>query len=146
MNSLDAVFNFHQTALKLREQRQEVLAANIANADTPNYKAKDFDFSSALKSAINSSQSNTLGKSGGNSLLTPSQTSTLHLANLNNKADSTNPTPNVQYRKNVQANIDNNTVDGDAERNAFVDNALRYETSLTVLHSQIKDLLNVIQG
>ena len=50
-------FSFYQTALDLRQQRQEVLAANIANADTPNYKARDFDFSQALSKAMGEKQS-----------------------------------------------------------------------------------------
>ncbi|PIY03491.1 MAG: flagellar basal body rod protein FlgB, partial [Gallionellales bacterium CG_4_10_14_3_um_filter_54_96] len=52
INKLDAALQFHQTALSLRGARQELLAANIANADTPNYKARDVDFASALQNAV----------------------------------------------------------------------------------------------
>lgn len=52
MNKLDALFDFNATALRVRAQRQEILAANIANADTPNFKARDIDFASSLKKAL----------------------------------------------------------------------------------------------
>lgn len=69
VNKLDEAFRFHQTALSLRAARQELLASNIANADTPNYKAKDINFASALQSAL----------SGNAAKLDVTQTSPLHL-------------------------------------------------------------------
>ena len=56
IDQLESAFNFHQQALGLRQQRHQVLAANIANADTPNYKARDIDFASELKKAVDGSQ------------------------------------------------------------------------------------------
>jgi flagellar basal-body rod protein FlgB len=56
MNKLDAALNFHQTALRVRNQRQEILASNIANADTPQYKARDIDFASTLQNALQQTQ------------------------------------------------------------------------------------------
>ena len=52
LGKLDDYMRFNESALNLREKRQTVLASNIANADTPNYKARDFDFSSAMKAAV----------------------------------------------------------------------------------------------
>ncbi|PXX46529.1 flagellar basal body rod protein FlgB [Undibacterium pigrum] len=130
---LDDYFRFHETALSVRGQRQQLLASNIANADTPNYKARDVDFARAL--------SNALGQN-----LTQSPTV------LNKTASQHIDTPGAiggvaaQYRPTVQGSVDGNTVDMDVERNQFTDNALRYEASLTIINMQIKGLLAAIQG
>jgi flagellar basal-body rod protein FlgB len=134
--SLDHVLAFHETALRLRAQRQQLLASNIANADTPNYKARDFDFPRALQTAI--------GKvSGLNTSL--SATSPKHIVLPPGNALGAATTA-VQYRTVQQASVDSNTVDMDLERNQFVDNAIRYEASLTMVSGQVKSLLTAIQG
>jgi flagellar basal-body rod protein FlgB len=135
--SLDQSLAFHETALRLRAQRQQLLASNIANADTPNYKARDFDFSQALKTAIG----------GGTASLRPSlaTTSPKHIAAPSSNGLGTAAT-GVQYRTVQQASVDSNTVDMDLERNQFVDNAVRYEASLTMVSGQVKSLLTAIQG
>jgi len=140
MNNLDALFGFNQTALKVREQRQELLAANIANSDTPNYKARDIDFSSALKKALESSG---LDSSNSPGLAT---TSALHLGANGSTQAAAGISGDVLYRKSAQDSVDGNTVDGDVERSQFTDNAIRYEASLTMLKSDIKDMLSAIQG
>lgn len=133
MNQLDAAFNFHQTALRIRAQRQELIAANIANADTPNYKARDIDFKASLERAL-----------GGNSVPSPAlaTTSEQHIAagSLEGSLSS------ALYRKEIQSSVDGNTVDMDVERNQFADNAIRYEASLTFINGQIKKLMSAIQG
>lgn len=133
MNALDAALNFHQSSLRVRAQRQELLAANIANADTPNYKARDLDFSRAMADAL----------SGTGADAAPlANTATQHLAG--NALESS--LSSALYRKEVQSSIDGNTVDMDIERNQFTDNALRYEASLTMLNAKIKSLMSAIQG
>ena len=164
MNKIDSTFDFHQTALRVRGQRQEVLASNLANADTPNYKARDFDFGSTLKNALGklTSPSALLGAAVtvatlpaqlatapltiAKSLLT---TSALHLGSSssgNTNVDTGVPESDVKYRTASQGSVDGNTVDADVERNQFADNALRYEASLTILRSDIKDMQAVLQG
>jgi len=133
MNALDAALNFHQSSLRVRAQRQELLAANIANADTPNYKARDIDFNQAMADALN-------GNVTDNSALT--NTNVQHLAG--NTLE--NSLSQALYRKEVQSSADGNTVDMDVERNHFTDNALRYEASLTMLNAKIKGLMTAIQG
>ena len=133
---LDQTLRFHETALSLRAQRQQLLASNIANADTPNYKARDVDFSKALQNAMTGSQS----AQAAPALV---KTSAAHL--------SFAPKPTIgglepQYRQTVQGSVDGNTVDMDVERNQFTDNALRYEAGITFISSQIKGLLTAIQG
>ena len=139
IGKLDEYLRFNETALSLRSQRQELLASNIANADTPNYKARDIDFSNALQGA--------LARSGG----ADSQLNTTnagHIATPGAAADGkTLPdgTP-VLYRGVTQGAVDGNTVDMDTERTAFADNGLRYEAGITMINHQIRNLLAAIQG
>lgn len=135
IGKIDQYLSFNEKALSLRAQRQELLASNIANADTPNYKARDIDFSSALQNAL-------AGKTG-NALATTAQN---HIGRGKPTGDLlANGTP-VLYRGEVQGNVDGNTVDMDVERNQFADNALRYEAGITMINHQIKGLLAAIQG
>lgn len=133
---LDEALRFNETSLALRAQRQQVLASNIANADTPNYKARDIDFVGALNEAL---------KRGSATPPPPlTKTSPTHLAGVNTKATISGA--ELLYRTHGQGNVDGNTVDMDAERNQFTDNAVRYEAELTMLSAQIKNLLAAVQG
>ncbi|TAN49572.1 MAG: flagellar basal body rod protein FlgB [Methylococcaceae bacterium] len=133
VNKLDDVLRFQQTALSLRAARQELLASNIANADTPNYKARDINFASALQNAL-------AGTSAG---LPVAQTSPMH---LDGNAGGTVLGAPVMYRKPVQPSADGNTVDMDVERAQFADNALRYEASVRFVSEQMRAMLTAIQG
>ena len=136
IGKLDDYMRFNETALSLRSQRQELLASNIANADTPNYKARDIDFAAALQGAMAG------GKPGG----AMNTTNGNHMAPGVATGDTlANGTP-VLYRGVVQGSVDGNTVDMDVERNQFADNALRYEAGINMINSQIKGLLSAIQG
>jgi flagellar basal-body rod protein FlgB len=138
LNKLDAALSFHQNALRVRSQRQEIIAANIANADTPNYKARDIDFKSAMQQALGQSAQ---AGSTTNGLI---KTSDLHLnaTPSNNAAGPNEPL----FRPIIQGSVDGNSVDMDVERNQFVDNGLRYEASLNMINGQIKKMLTAIQG
>ncbi|CDG81875.1 flagellar basal body rod protein FlgB [Janthinobacterium agaricidamnosum] len=147
IGKLDDYMRFNETALSLRSTRQQVLASNIANADTPNYKARDIDFASALKGALaRSGADNSAMAAAAPALRT---TSPLHLsASLPGGATAqalADGTP-LLYRTPAQGSVDANTVDMDVERNQFADNALRYETAVTLLNGQIKGMLTAIQG
>jgi flagellar basal-body rod protein FlgB len=130
-------FNFNAQALQLRSQRQEVLSANLANAETPNYKARDFDFASALKEATGGA------KPAGNSMtVSLATTQTGHIP-----GSSTAGLPVAMlYRTPTQDAIDGNTVDPDLERGQFADNALRYDASLRMLNGQIRTMQTVMQN
>ena len=131
IDKLDSAFRFHQEALNLRARRQEVLSANIAHADTPGFKARDFDFSSTLTQAVER----------GRSSMSMATTSSRHLpgeAQAGAEAE-------LLYRTPTQSSIDGNTVEMDAERVNFADNAMRYELNLTVLNARVKSLLSAIQ-
>ena len=118
-------------ALDLRAQRGEVLASNIANADTPNYKARDLDFASVLRGAMGTAQRVELAR-----------TSSRHLTGTGGSA----PSAQLQYRVPVQPSIDGNTVELDTELAQFSENALRYQSDLTVMSSQIRQMVTAITG
>ena len=132
-SKVDDYLRFHEAALSIRGQRQQMIASNIANADTPNYKARDIDFSAAMN--------NVLQRNAGQ---TPSELAKTALQHLDTQG-AVGGSPQL-YRTTVQGNIDGNTVDMDVERNQFTDNALRYEASLTILNMQIRNMLSAIQG
>lgn len=134
LNRLDDMLNFHTQALRIRDQRQQVLASNIANADTPNYKARDLDFKAALQGALQATPA-----AGSATLAT---TAPGHLAAKPGLAADAG----LLYRTPAQGSVDGNTVDMDAERAAFADNTVHYEFNLTRISQQIKGLLAAIQG
>ena len=132
VSKLDNALSFQTRALGLRAYRQEVLASNIANSDTPNYKARDFDFTSALKEAI-------AGR--GDGALNLATTDTRHLPGAAEAAPA-----RLMYRSTVQPSVDGNTVDMDVERGQFSENAMQYQAGLTFITGKIKTLLSAIQG
>ncbi|QKJ86756.1 Flagellar basal-body rod protein FlgB [Paramixta manurensis] len=135
LDKLDAAFQFGTEALNLRAQRQEVLASNIANADTPGYQARDIDFASELNRALEK------GRAQGSGLAL-TVTSTRHIP-----AETVQPPAlDLLYRIPDQPAMDGNTVDMDRERTQFADNSLKYQTDLTLIGSQIKGMMSALQG
>ncbi len=128
--SIDRAFSVHDDALTLRSRRTSIIASNIANADTPNYKAKDMDFGSLLKRA----QSN-------DNQFAMKTTSKNHLSNHKSVAP-----PSVMYRNTLNASLDGNTVDMHVEQAKFSENAVKYQTSFTFLNGKINSLLLAIRG
>jgi len=133
INKLDKELNFHHQALSLRAARQELLSSNVANADTPNFKAKDIDFASVLHEKL-------------------SLTTNLNKVNLN----TTSPThinsaaqgvfgDNILYRVPLQPSADGNTVDMDMERTRFADNAIKYDASITFINNEFRNLTSAMQ-
>ena len=125
----DQAFGIHEQAMKLRARRAEVLAGNIANADTPGYKARDFDFHSMLQKEVNTAQ---------------------RLVTTNPRHIQTDtgivPASQMGYRVPSQPNLDGNTVDSQLEHAAFASNALEYQASLRFVSGQIKTLMTAIKG
>lgn len=132
IDKLDAAFRFNREALNLRAERQEVIAANIAHSDTPNYKARDFDFSARLNEAVERGRSS--------QSMSMATTSARH---IEGQAQAVSD-KDLLYRTPNQSSIDGNTVEMDVERIAFADNALRYESNLTVLNAKIKSMLSAV--
>lgn len=113
MNRIEDALHTQSLALVLRAHRQSVLATNIAHADTPGWRAVDFDFARALRAAL---------------------------------AQPGAPLPRAVPQPHAQPALDGNTVDMDAERAKFADNAVRYEAALRALNGQIRTLLDAIKG
>ncbi|MBM7456542.1 flagellar basal-body rod protein FlgB [Oceanisphaera litoralis] len=127
--SFDKAFGIHQHALVARSERAELLAGNLANADTPGYKARDMDFQAALNQA-QTHQGFSLNR-------TSQQHFAVELA----------PSGTVQFRVPNQPDTgDGNTVDVQTERNNYMENALQYQASLEFLNGKISGLLKAIKG
>ncbi len=126
----DNVFGIHEQALLLHGQRLSVLANNLANADTPNFKARDIDFAAVLS-----------GSAAG-AALPASTTDAAHIAFSGGEvADG-----ELKYRNPYQASLDGNTVEMPVEQAAFAENNVRYQASLTFINNQISLLQFAIAG
>lgn len=115
----------HGTALALREKRLQLLAANIANADTPHYQAQDLDFNAALRSALQpgAGAPDTAGDA-------------IHRA----------AAASHYLRPATQPSLDGNTVDGDRENAAYAQAAVEYRASLSFIESKVRSMLTAITG
>lgn len=135
--------DFNAQSLLLRSERTRVLASNIANADTPHYKARDFDFRAALSQAtgVTSNPGGTLAVA----MVAPVRTAAGHLGAGAAAVGGAAPGP-MLYRTPLQTALDGNTVDMDMERAAFADNTVRYEASLRFINGQIRTLMTAING
>lgn len=134
LSRLDNDLNFVQTALRLRSQRQEVLAANLANADTPNFKARDLDFAAALKGAMGS----------GAGPLAPTRTSPAHLTGAGGASGA--DSAGLRYRQVAQPSLDGNTVDADVERAHFTENALHVQFLLDRARATFSSARMALEG
>ncbi|MCI2073199.1 MAG: flagellar basal body rod protein FlgB, partial [Serratia liquefaciens] len=134
IDKLDAALRFGQEALNLRAQRQEILAANIANADTPGYQARDIDFAGQLNKVLEQ------GRASGSGIAL-NMTSSRHIPAQNMQP----PQLDLLFRVPDQPSMDGNTVDMDRERTNFADNSLKYQTDLTLINGQIKGMMSVLQ-
>jgi len=128
-NTVDRLFGIHAEALQLRARRGEVLGSNLANADTPNYKAQDLDFKAALSDA----------KAQNMTAMAATQKGHIQPHGRVGGAQ-------VLYRTPNQASLDGNTVDTQIEQNKFAENAVRYRTSLRFLSGRIQGLMTAIRG
>jgi flagellar basal-body rod protein FlgB len=126
--NLDTYLGVHADALQLQSRRMQVLAENLANVDTPNYKARDLDFRAALARA-------------GEPDVTLKTTDAHHLGSA-----PLTPGGALKYRVPLAPSLDGNTVDAQQEQAAFADNTVRYQATLTFLTARFKSLLTAITG
>ena len=131
LDRLNSELSFSQNALCLRAYRQELLASNIANADTPHYKARDIDFKSALDNAVS-------GRKDG--ALDVARTAAGHLPGLEAKPFASA----LKYRSEYQSAVDGNSVNMDVERGAFAENALQVEALLTFVREKFKVMQSAV--
>ena len=130
--NFQSALGVHEKALHVRAARAEVLASNIINADTPNYKARDIDFRAALKSAssdmgstrINATNSRHIGAGNSASLYEPE----------------------LMYRNPLQPSLDGNTVEEQVELSRFAQNSMDFQASFQLLNSKFKGLSRAIKG
>lgn len=127
IDRLNSQLGIQRAALDAMNYRQVLLASNIANADTPHFKARDIDFKAALESAVAQRQSGSVGISA---------TSSKHIVSgaASSFADA------LRYRSEFQASVDGNTVNMDIERSAFAENSLRIEAAITFINGQFKTM------
>ena len=126
--SFNDAFGLHPQSIALRSQRMEIIASNLANADTPGYQARDLDFSQAMQS-------------NGNGIKTY-RTHARHLSG----APGPNGEPALKYRNPLQPSVDGNTVDPQFEQSTFADNAIRFQASLMFLDGKVRGLSDAITG
>jgi flagellar basal-body rod protein FlgB len=136
---LNTYLGVEPDALKVYSQRAEVLAANLANADTPGYLARDIDFRAALASA---------GSNGGT--LTPVTTSPQDVAAGGSSSDSSSGGLSTEqflkYRIPLAPALDGNTVDSQMEESQFAQNTVRFQATLTFLNNRFSELTTAITG
>jgi flagellar basal-body rod protein FlgB len=123
INRLTSTLDFQTEALVLRAERQRLIASNIANADTPGYVARDFDFAQALRDATGRRSRTGVEGEGG----------------------ARRP-PELQYAAPSQTNLDGNTVDMDRERAAFVENSVKYESTLRFINGSVRTMLDAMKS
>ncbi|WP_298676218.1 flagellar basal body rod protein FlgB [uncultured Lentibacter sp.] len=127
MDGIRQHFGIHDEALALRSKRNTILASNIANAATPNFKARDVDFEATLAKAL---PGGLLSTSDDKHVARPEN---LHAGRL-------------QYRDPVNPALDGNTVELAVEQMEFSENVVRYQTSLTFLNRKVSGLMAAIKG
>lgn len=125
----DPIFGIHGFALALRSQRMQVLASNLANADTPGFKARDLDFQALLS-----------GETGN-----PLPLAVSHATHLATGTEG-GLGAEAKYRVPLQPSLDGNTVDAQMDQARFAENALSYQVSLTLVNSRLGSLLTAITG
>lgn len=130
--NFQSALGIHESALRIRTQRAEVLAANLANADTPNFKARDIDFKSMLEQqgyrqerGLEMQTSNGAHHGGGADIFASDE---------------------LLYRTPQAPSADGNTVEGHVEHAKYTENALAFQTSFTFLNSKLKGLMTAIRG
>lgn len=144
LDRMTANLQLHAQALELRAERHRVLSSNIANADTPGFQARDFDFQAALRAASGRAAP---GPANGAAIEGPSPPARpvpmVPGALLASRPGAQVP---LAWRVPEQASLDGNTVDLDRERANFADNALRYEATLRFINGGVRTLLSAIRG
>lgn len=126
--NFDNALGVHPQALALREKRSEVLASNLANADTPGYKARDLDFQAILKNSMDT----------GNTI---DRTQQGHFSPNDRLLGAT-----MMYRNPQQASIDGNTVESHIEQAKYAENAVQYQASLNFINGRLSGLMSAIRG
>lgn len=127
--NFDNALGLHASALQLRAARSEILANNLANADTPGFKARDINFRAVLAGEVEAQQSLSVEKT--------------HSGHLNGR---TQVDEHLLYRNPTQPSIDGNTVDSQIEKAQFAKNSMDYNTTFEFLSGRFKGMRNALRG
>jgi flagellar basal-body rod protein FlgB len=130
--NFDSALGIHADALRIRSQRAELLASNLANVDTPNYKARDIDFQTAMKMATSEGQSAPM--------------TITHQKHISTASGGVMESPFIQYRNVLQDSLDGNTVDEQVEQAQFMQNSVQYQASIDFLGGKFRSLRTAIKG
>ena len=130
--SFDRALGLHEKALAFRADRAAVLANNMANADTPNYKARDLDFASVLEAQ----------QSGSKQSVAVARTHSAHI----HAEGLIDQAAGLRYRIPHQPSIDGNTVESQAEQARYTQNAIDFQASFTFLNGKFKGLMTALRG
>ncbi|QFQ32508.1 flagellar basal body rod protein FlgB [Buchnera aphidicola (Aphis fabae)] len=134
---INKMFNLNENLLNLYAKREEILSSNIANSETPNYKAMDINFKDAFKKILKQNNSNSFK-------ITLQRTSENHLTPKLQKNNISLFSIEPIKTKNIK--IDGNTVDMNRERIEFIKNTLKYEENLIFIKNEIKNIIHVLKG
>jgi len=126
--NFDSALGIHPQALALREKRSEVLASNLANADTPGYKARDLDFQAVLKKSMPANN-------------TMERTQQGHISPNDRLLGAT-----MMFRNPNQSSIDGNTVEAHIEQAKYSENAVEYQASLRFINGKFSGLMSALRG
>jgi flagellar basal-body rod protein FlgB len=133
--NLDQYVGVHAAALEVRSRRGELIANNLANADTPGYQARDIDFRQAL------------ARAAGQTPAAGVHLSTTNAGHIGGGTQANAPgNPDLKYRTPLAPALDGNTVDAQLEQAAFAENAVRYQATLKILNNKFRTLLTAIMG
>ena len=133
--NLDQYVGVHATALDVRARRGELIAKNLANADTPGYQARDIDFRQAM------------ARAAGDKSVSGVSLSTTRPGHIGGAAQADAAgSPDLKYRTPLAPALDGNTVDAQIEQASFAENAVRYQATLTFLNAKFRGLLTAILG
>ena len=127
MKFIEGHLKVHSESLALRSKRNEILSSNIANAATPNFKAKDLDFNEMLNNKMGFGEVNTNDRRHFKVSIGPNE-------------------QGVKFRQNVTPSKDGNTVELHVEQMQFSENVMRYQSSLGFLNRKIAGLMSAIKG
>ncbi|MBX2879962.1 MAG: flagellar basal body rod protein FlgB [Granulosicoccus sp.] len=129
MASIDNYLAVHANAIKLRSKRAELIAGNLANADTPGYRPRDINFAAAMKAATS---------------VGSAQMSTTHSKHIPLRSHAAGT--RTLYRDSPQGSLDENSVDSELERTKFADNDVRYQASVQFISGRVNSLLRALRG
>lgn len=133
--NFDRVLGSHEQALYRFSERTGVLASNLANADTPGYKARDLDFKTALTNAH-----------GPNIELAADNVRHLRASDTLSPSRTASPDGERLYRVPNHASLDGNTVDVEVEQAAFAENSVRYQATLQILRGRFEGIRKALRG